>query len=60
MRVLRLSVLTCLSCRAVADKRLPDCEGIETSGLAFRMHDEHPDKRLPDCEGIETVHGLLS
>ena len=38
------------------DKRLPDCEGIETSGDCGQNNEVSavPDKRLPDCEGIET------
>ena len=57
MRVLR-------PCRAGAtrlsrppDKRLPDCEGIETLGHMPHRLPPLPDKRLPDCEGIETAVG---
>ena len=38
----------------LTDKRLPDCEGIETGTGAGGRRQGWPDKRLPDCEGIET------
>ena len=37
------------------DKRLPDCEGIETLPPGTVDHHFLTDKRLPDCEGIETL-----
>ena len=40
--------------RSVTDKRLPDCEGIETLPGLLALRACWPDKRLPDCEGIET------
>ena len=38
----------------VTDKRLPDCEGIETRVRISELPNRSADKRLPDCEGIET------
>ena len=43
-----------------SDKRLPDCEGIETNVMQTVASKQYTDKRLPDCEGIETVDAAFS
>ena len=60
MRVLRLASNCQLGVPEMADKRLPDCEGIETIASAMITTTSVTDKRLPDCEGIETQGWRLS
>ena len=55
MRVLRPLQMQAAQPAIVANKRLPNCEGIETVAVGVGwLGEAQSNKRLPNCEGIET------